>query len=86
MQTHDPGRGFLPAAEMAKRQASDQYSCQTPLCAPKAGRCAHYLFMDVDDLIKAMGVESDTPIEVGIRQFVECYKKYRWPGDILGKR
>jgi hypothetical protein len=42
--------------------------------------------MDVDDLIKAMGVESDAPIEVGIRRFVECYKKYRCPGDFLGKR
>jgi len=34
MQAHIPGWGFLPAAEMANRQASGQYSCQTPLCAP----------------------------------------------------
>ena len=36
MQAPVPGWGFLPAAEMAKRQASGHYSCQIPLCAPKS--------------------------------------------------
>jgi len=33
-------------------------------------------YADVDDLIQAIGFKPDTPIEVGIRRFVEWHRDY----------
>jgi UDP-glucuronate 4-epimerase len=33
-------------------------------------------YADVDDLIKTVGFKPDTPIEEGVRRFVEWYRAY----------
>jgi UDP-glucuronate 4-epimerase len=33
-------------------------------------------FANVDDLVRDVGFKPDTPIEVGIKRFVEWYKEY----------
>ena len=70
--------------------------CQTIRQCPNAGVWAHALprllpmqlgdvpdtYADVDDLVRDVDYQPDTPIEIGIQNFVAWYKDYYQVDDI----